>query len=101
MAPMVINGGVGRLEQRFYHPEAGQSAHNAEAANTQRASGDGVRKYYNNDYIASAVKKIIACMGDNKKKEERMAIVSVGYSKASCDGAAHARRRRIRYQRRA
>jgi hypothetical protein len=31
MALMVINKGMGELEQSFYHPEAGQSAHNNSA----------------------------------------------------------------------
>jgi hypothetical protein len=39
MAPMVINKGVGGLEQSFYHPKAGQSALNDNTAREQRNHG--------------------------------------------------------------
>jgi hypothetical protein len=35
MAPMVVNEGVGELEQSFHHPEAGLNARNANKKNEQ------------------------------------------------------------------
>jgi hypothetical protein len=46
MAPMFIDAGVGKLEQSFHHPEAGQNARNADTENEQRASSNGVSRSY-------------------------------------------------------
>jgi hypothetical protein len=71
---MVIDGGVGGLEQSFYHPEAGLSARNANKKNEQRASSDGAPRAYGEGDISAAVDKIVGLLDNNRKKEGRRAI---------------------------
>jgi hypothetical protein len=74
MAPMVIDAGVGGLEQSFHHPEAGQSARNADTENEQRASSNGASRSHGEKDISAIVDKIVGLLDDDKKKEGRRAI---------------------------
>ena len=41
-APMVVDGGAGGLDQSRHHPEAGASAHNANATTLEHISSEPV-----------------------------------------------------------
>jgi hypothetical protein len=71
---MVIDAGVGGLEQNFHHSEAGQSARNANTENEQRASSIGASRNYGEEDISAAVDKIVGLLDDDRKKEGRRAI---------------------------
>jgi hypothetical protein len=68
MAPMVINEGMGELEQSFYHPEAGQSALNDNAAKEQRDYGKGALQKDGEEDLLKAVNEIVGLLNENKKK---------------------------------
>jgi hypothetical protein len=74
MAPMVINGGVGGLEQSFHHPEAGQSAHNSSAQEEQRNRSEGASQKNGKKDLLKAVNDIVGLLNENKKKAGRRAI---------------------------
>jgi hypothetical protein len=65
---MVIDGGMGGLEQSFHHPEAGLNARNADKENEQRASSNGAPRNYGEGDISAAVDKIVGLLDDNRKK---------------------------------
>jgi hypothetical protein len=71
---MVINGGVGGLEQSFHYPKAGLNGRNPNKENDQRASSDGVSRNYGERDISAAVDKIFGLLNDEKKEEGRRAI---------------------------
>jgi hypothetical protein len=68
MAPMVINGGVGELEQSFHHPKAGQSAHNSSAQEEQRNRSEGASQRNGEEDLLKAVNDIVELLDENKKK---------------------------------
>jgi hypothetical protein len=71
---MVVDGGVGELEQSFHHPQSGQSAYNTDATNTQQSSGKRISR--NNDVmdLIHAMDDIVKLVNDNKKKISRRVI---------------------------
>jgi hypothetical protein len=74
MAPMVIDGGVGRFEQSFHHPEAGQSAHNSSAQEEQRDRSEGASQKNGEEDLLKAVNDIVELLDEDKKKAGRRAI---------------------------
>jgi hypothetical protein len=74
MAPMVIDGGVGGLEQSFHHPEAGQSALNDNAAREQRDHGKGASQRDGKEDLLRAVNEIVGLFDEDKKKAGRRVI---------------------------
>jgi hypothetical protein len=74
MAPMVINGGVGGLEQSFHHPEAGQSAHNSSAQEEQRDRSEEASQRNGEEDLLKAVNDIVGLLDEDKKKAGRRAI---------------------------
>jgi hypothetical protein len=74
MAPMIIDGVVGGLEQSFHHPEAGQSAHNSSAQEEQRNRSEGASQKNGEENLLKAVNDIIGLLNENKKKAGRRAI---------------------------
>jgi hypothetical protein len=68
MAPMVIDGGVGELEQSFHHPEAGQSAFNDNAARKQRDYGKGASPRDGEEDLLRAVNEIVGLFDEDKKE---------------------------------
>jgi hypothetical protein len=74
MAPMVINGGMGGLEQSFHHPEAGQNALNDNAAKKQQNHGKGASPKDGKENLLRAVNEIVGLFDKNKKKAGRRAI---------------------------
>jgi hypothetical protein len=74
MAPMVINGGMGGLEQSFHHPKAGQSALNDNAAREQRDHGKGASQRDGEEDLLRAVNEIVGLLDEDKKEAGRRAI---------------------------
>jgi hypothetical protein len=74
MAPMVIDGGVGGLEQSFHHLEAGQSALNDNAAKEQRNHGKGASQRNGEEDLLRAVNEIVGLFDEDKKEAGRRAI---------------------------
>jgi hypothetical protein len=74
MAPMIINGGMGEFKQSFYHPEAGQSALNDNAAREQRNHGKGALQKNKKEDLLKAINEIVGLFNKNKKKADRRAI---------------------------
>jgi hypothetical protein len=74
MAPMVIDGGMGGLEQSFHHPEAGQNALNDNAAKEQRDHGKEASPRDGEKDLLRAVNEIVGLLDENKKKAGRRAI---------------------------
>jgi negative regulator of replication initiation len=74
MAPMVINGGVGGLEQSFHHPEAGQSAHNSSAQKEQRDRSEEASQRNREEDLLKAVNDIVELLDEDKKEAGRKAI---------------------------
>jgi hypothetical protein len=74
MAPMVVDGGVGGLEQSFYHPQSGQSAYNADATNTQQPSEERISRNNGAMDLINAMDDIIKLVNDDKKEVSRRAI---------------------------
>jgi hypothetical protein len=74
MAPMVIDGGMGGLEQSFHHPKAGQSAHNSSAQEEQRNRSEGASQKNEKKDLLKAVNNIVGLLNENKKKAGRKAI---------------------------
>jgi hypothetical protein len=74
MAPMVIDGGVGGLEQSFHHPEAGQSAHNSSAQEEQRDRSEGASQKNGEEDLLKVVNDIVGLLDEDKKKAGRRAI---------------------------
>jgi hypothetical protein len=74
MAPMVIDEGVGELEQSFHHPEAGQSAHNSSAQEEQRDRSEGALHKNGKENLLKAVNDIVELLDEDKKKAGRKAI---------------------------
>jgi hypothetical protein len=74
MAPMVINEGVGGLEQSFYHPKAGQSALNDNAAREQRNHGKGASQRDGKEDLLRAINEIVGLFDEDKKEAGRRAI---------------------------
>jgi hypothetical protein len=74
MAPMVIDGGVGGLEQSFHHPEAGQSAHNSSAQEEQRNRSEGALRRNGEEDLLKAVNDIVGLLNEDKKEAGRRAI---------------------------
>jgi hypothetical protein len=74
MALMVINGGMGGLEQSFHHPEAGQSAHNSSAQEEQRDRSEGASQRNGEENLLKAVNDIVELLDEDKKKAGRKAI---------------------------
>jgi hypothetical protein len=74
MAPMVIDGGVGGLEQSFHHSEAGQSAHNSSAQEEQRNRSKGASQRNGEENLLKAVNDIGELLDEDKKKAGRRAI---------------------------
>jgi hypothetical protein len=74
MAPMVINGGMGGLEQSFHHPKAGQSALNDNAAREQRNHGKEASQKDKEEDLLRAVNEIVGLLNENKKEAGRRAI---------------------------
>jgi hypothetical protein len=74
MAPMVINEGMGGLEQSFYYPKAGQSAFNDNAAREQRNHGKGASQRDGKEDLLKAVNEIVGLFDENKKEAGRRAI---------------------------
>jgi hypothetical protein len=74
MAPMVINGKMGGLEQSFHHLEAGQSALNDNAAKEQRDYGKGASQKDGKEDLLRAVNEIVGLLDKDKKKADRKAI---------------------------
>jgi hypothetical protein len=74
MAPMVVDGGVGGLEQSFHHPQFGQSAYNADATNTQRSSRERISRSNGAMDLTNAMDDIVKLVNDNKKEISRRAI---------------------------
>jgi hypothetical protein len=74
MAPMIINGGVGGLEQSFYHPEAGQSAHNNSAQEEQRDRSEGASQRNGEEDLLKAVNNIVGLLDEDKKEAGRRTI---------------------------
>jgi hypothetical protein len=65
MALMVINGGMGELEQSFHHPEAGQSAHNSSAQEEQRDRNEGASQKNGEENLLKAVNDIVGLLNEN------------------------------------
>jgi hypothetical protein len=74
MAPMVIDGGVGGLEQSFHHPEAGQNALNDNAARKQRDHGKEASQRDGEEDLLRAINEIVGLLDEDKKKAGRRAI---------------------------
>jgi hypothetical protein len=74
MAPMVIDEGMGGLEQNFHHPKAGQSAHNSSAQEEQRNRSEGASQKNGEEDLLKAVNDIVGLLNENKKKTGRRAI---------------------------
>jgi hypothetical protein len=74
MAPMVIDGGVGGLEQSFHHPEAGQSALNDNATKEQRDHGKGASPRDGEEDLLRAVNEIVGLFDKDKKEAGRRVI---------------------------
>jgi hypothetical protein len=74
MAPMVINGGMEELEQSFYHPKAGQSAHNNSAQEEQRNRSEKASQRNGEKDLLKAVNDIVGLLNEDKKKAGRRAI---------------------------
>jgi hypothetical protein len=71
---MVIDGGVGGLEQSFHHPEMGQSALNDNAAKKQQDHGKGASQKNGEKDLLKAVNEIVGLFNKDKKKAGRRAI---------------------------
>jgi hypothetical protein len=74
MAPMVIDGGVGGLEQSFHHPKAGQSAHNSSAQEEQRDRSEEASQRNGEEDLLKAVNDIVGLLDEDKKEAGRRAI---------------------------
>jgi hypothetical protein len=74
MAPMVINEGVGVLEQSFHHPEAGQSAHNSSAQKEQRNRNKEALQKNGKENLLKTVNNIVRLLNKDKKKAGRKTI---------------------------
>jgi hypothetical protein len=74
MALMVIDEGVGGLEQSFYHPEAGSSAHNSSAQEEQRDRSEGASQKNGKEDLLKAVNDIVGLLEKDKKEVGRRAI---------------------------
>jgi hypothetical protein len=74
MAPMVIDEGMGGLEQSFHHPEAGQSAHNSSAQEEQRDRSEEASQKNEEENLLKAVNDIVGLLNEDKKKAGRKAI---------------------------
>jgi hypothetical protein len=74
MAPMVIDTGVGGLEQSFHHPEAGQSAYNNSAQEEQRNRSEGASQKNREKNLLKAVNDIVKLLDEDKKKAGRKTI---------------------------
>jgi hypothetical protein len=74
MAPMVVDGGMGGLEQSFYHLQSGQSAYNANAINTQQSNEEGISQNNNAINLTNAINDIVKLVNDDKKRVSRRAI---------------------------
>jgi hypothetical protein len=68
MAPVVIDGGVGGLEQSFHHPKAGRSALNDNAAREQRDHGKGALQKDGEEDLLRAVNEIVGLFDEDKKE---------------------------------
>jgi hypothetical protein len=86
MAPIVIDEGVGELEQSFHHPEAGQSAHNSSAQEEQRDRSEGASQKNGEEDLLKAVNNIVGLLDEDKKEAGRRAIEK--YAKILCDSFA-------------
>jgi hypothetical protein len=71
---MIIDEGVGGLEQSFHYPKAGQSALNDNAAREQRDHGKGASQQNGEEDLLRAVNEIVGLLDKNKKKAGRRAI---------------------------
>jgi hypothetical protein len=74
MAPMVIDGEMGELEQSFHHPEAGQNALNDNAAKEQRDHGKGASPKDEEEDLLRAINEIVELLDKDKKEAGRRAI---------------------------
>jgi hypothetical protein len=74
MAPMVIDEGMGGLEQSFHHFEAGQSAHNSSAQEEQRNRSEEASQKNRKKDLLKAVNNIVGLLNEDKKKAGRRAI---------------------------
>jgi hypothetical protein len=74
MAPMIINEGMGGLEQSFHHPKAGQNAFNDNAAKEQRDYGKGASQKDGEEDLLRAVNEIVGLLDEDKKEADRRAI---------------------------
>jgi hypothetical protein len=74
MAPIVIDGGIGGLEQSFHHPKAGRNALNDNAAKEQRNHGKGASQNDKEKDLLKAVNEIVGLLNKDKKKAGRRAI---------------------------
>jgi hypothetical protein len=74
MAPMVIDGRMGGLEQSFHYPEAGQSAHNNSAQKEQRDRSEEASQRNGKKNLLKAVNDIVGLLDEDKKKAGRRAI---------------------------
>jgi hypothetical protein len=74
MAPIIIDEGVGGLEQSFHHPEAGQNALNDNAAKEQRNHGKGASQRDGEEDLLRAINEIVGLFDEDKKKAGRKAI---------------------------
>jgi hypothetical protein len=74
MAPMIINGGVGELEQSFHHLEAGQSAHNSSAQKEQQDRSEGASQKNGEEDLLEAINNIVGLLNEDKKEAGRKAI---------------------------
>jgi hypothetical protein len=68
---MVINEGVGELEQSFHHLEASLNARNADKKNEQRASSNQASRNYGEKDISAADNEIVGLLNDNRRKKKR------------------------------
>jgi hypothetical protein len=71
---MIINGGMGELEQSFHHPKAGQSALNDNAAKEQRNHGKEASQKNGKKDLLKAVNEIVGLLNKDKKKAGRKTI---------------------------
>jgi hypothetical protein len=91
--PMVIDGGVGGLEQSFHHPLAGLGAQNTDTpANTQQTSGHSAAMELGTTQIQDIADLIVGLV-DNERKEDCRKAVARLIQAANDRGAAEQRER--------
>jgi hypothetical protein len=73
-APMVVDGGMGGLNQSLQHPQSGRSAYNADTTTPPQPSGDRAPQKNNATNLEKAVNDIVRLVDNDKKDASRPAI---------------------------